>query len=373
MFSMQGCVVLQPQVSEFFKRHGGVSRCQAASWKSHRVACDAFVREISQRAFASFGGDSPKEEAGPERPPTLDGGDAPLETFTRVEPKCGSCGFAAPANQVWTRYRACCGKRTCADCERKLTGDAGEPDTGAASLGHGKKKTKEELETRKRASRDPCLFCGEVVEDALARVRERAEAKNEDARYVLGVSMMQGYRECERHPKLACKWLQLAARSGHFAALYELAVAHSQGLTGRVADPAKAARMYRRAAAQGGQVRALYALALAYHRGEGVEADKREAIRLLNLAADAGFYDARKALARFFADGDEVEQDREKAARLLGLDRTADLIKKGINPPSFLFRETPEEERAFVKNEYTEAEMDDFFGDEDGDYDDVRT
>ena len=53
--------------------------------------------------------------------PLIDDEDLSLEIFKRLEPKCSVCGADAPG-EAWTRYRPCCGKRTCEACEKKITG-----------------------------------------------------------------------------------------------------------------------------------------------------------------------------------------------------------------------------------------------------------
>lgn len=314
---------------------------------------------------------------GPEPPLTWDTDDEkllPLKDFNRVELKCGSCGRDAVAEEVWTRYLACCGKRMCRKCHIKLKGDDGEDETplarGRLKMNNTRNKAKEKARSQPAS---PCPLCSERVEDTLARVRQRAESGDIDARYVFGTSLVYGLNGCERQPLVGCKWLTLAARAGRYDALFELGICHREGWTGHRANPTKAARIFRRAAARGGHAGALYELSLAYYNGNGVGLDKPEAVRLLTLAADADFTDARKMLARLCIDGDTVEEDRPRAARLLGLERTAELLRDGIRPPNFLFGNSRDSEEAFAQNEYTDAEMDAFFDGDDAEYDAVNT
>lgn len=315
---------------------------------------------------------------GPEPPLTWDMDDEkvlPLKTFNRVEPKCGSCNGDAIAEDVWTRYFACCGKRMCRACHIKLRGHSGEDETPLARGRFKMTNTRSKAKTSQARSHqaNPCPFCGERVEDKLARVRQRAESGDIDARYVLGTSLVRGLNGCEKQPLIGCKWLTLSARAGRYDALFELGVCHREGWTGHWPNPTKAARIFRRAAARGGHAGALYELSLAFYNGNGVVLNKPEAVRLLTLAADANFTDARKKLAQLCIDGDTVEQDRARAARLLGLERTAELLKDGIKPPSFLFDHSCESEQAFANNEYTDAEMEAFFDGDDADYEPIQT
>lgn len=302
------------------------SKCQAASWKEHRAACEA------------------KLDA-----PTVDDEDLALKTFERVEPKCGVCGADAPG-EAWTRYRPCCGKRACEACEIKITG-RDKAAEAAAMLGHSRC---EQVDGTDEPT--PCAFCGELVEDPTAKARERAEAGDVEARFALGVALARS-----DNPEQGIAWLRRAARAGHYGALHELGRCYA---TGKKPDHAKAAVNYRRAAAHG-NVRALHDLALAHYEGKGMKKDVKEALRLLEMAAQSGDPQSQKALAKMCIDGTGMDVDREKAARLMGLPVTAELIREGKCAPSFLFRDNHDEKTAFVKDEYTEAEMDDFFGDDD--------
>lgn len=347
-------------------------KCFAKAWPEHRKVCIA--KAPAQQSTTQ----------GPELPPTMDVEDEatiPLLTFKRRDPKCARCGAETPVHDdVWRRYRVCCGNRTCASCEVELTGDDGEPhSSGAHLVGHGKTAHEKEVEKQKEATKKnlvSCPFCGVGAmcedEEMVKVVREKAKEGIVEARFVLGVSLLYGLKKCDRQPSLGCKWLFLASRAGHYHALFELALCYRDGLNGHKPNPAKAARMLRRAAGRGGCAAALFELSKAYHAGEGVARDKKEAVRLLTLAADADFEQAKKKLAQLCVDGEEVEQDRAKAARLLGLKKTAELLEKGVSAPGFLFGGGSEDkDRAFVENEYTEAEMDSFFDGEDEDYETV--
>mmetsp|Transcript_4275 Transcript_4275/g.13331 ORF Transcript_4275/g.13331 Transcript_4275/m.13331 type:complete len:170 (+) Transcript_4275:573-1082(+) len=114
-----------------------------------------------------------------------------------------------------------------------------------------------------------------------------------------------------------------------------------------------------------GHARSLHALAEAYldpGKDGGVPKDSKEATRLFELGAATDHVPCKTSLAKLCIDGDGLPQDRVRAAKLLGLDRTADLLSKGFNPPDFLFKGTASVEESHIPdNEYTEEEMDEFF------------
>lgn len=312
---------------------------------------------------------------GPEPPPTHDGEDEAelrLTTFQRLELACAVCGRGTPVEDVWRRYRACCGRRTCAACEIKLTGSDGEPKESHRQGVFATVGKRQDEPPKKKAG--PCQMCGETVADEVSRLRQRAEAGDADARHVLGTSLVHALRGCGRQPIVGCKWLTLSAKAGRYDALFELALCWREGLTGHVAKPAKAARLLRRAAARGGHVGALHELALAYRKGEGIDRDVREGTRLLTMAADADYEPSRQLLARLCIDGEDVDEDRARAARLLGLERTAEMLAKGVQLPSFLVDSSPDNDtgRAFANNEYTDAEIDAFFDGAEDDYEPIR-
>lgn len=281
--------------------------------------------------------------------PLIDDEDLSLEIFKRLEPKCSVCGADAPG-EAWTRYRPCCGKRTCEACEKKITG-RDEAAEAAAMLGH--RRCEQACGTDKPT---PCAFCAELVEDPTAKARERAETGDVDAMFAFGVALARS-----DNLQVGIVWLRRGARAGHYGALHELGRCYASG---KKPDHAKAVATFRRAAARG-NVRALHDLALATHEGKGTKKNVKEGLRLLEMAAQSGDPQSQKALAKMCIDGTDMDVDREKAARLMGLPVTAELIREGKFAPSFLFKDTHDEKTAFVKDEYTEEEMDEFFGDDD--------
>ena len=59
---------------------------------------------------------------------------------------------------------------------------------------------------------------------------------------------------------------------------------------------------------------AAYLLGIMYYRGDGVKADKAEAVRWLRRAADAGHVRAQNNLGMMYDKGDGVPQDQKEAA-----------------------------------------------------------
>ena len=359
--------------------------CQKKHFKKHRSACDKAVEE--KEADNEL-----RETYGPTAPSELE---ALLTTFKRVEPTCELCKKPAPFDEPWQRYRACCGARLCDSCAGespeqrahqkmmdrqkqtkvnvKQEHDDKEDDEGPAvdhnvcfcgdHISSKEAPKPKKPQQQKNKDEPPCPFCGEVVTNPVERLVKRADEEgNGEVWYVLGYTRVHGAKKSRRDPVEGCKWLRRAARVGCYGALYELGVCHSAGLTGKEPNKTLAARMFKLAAGKGGHATSLYALATAYLAGAGVPKDSNEARRLLELGAAEDHTDCKTELAKLCIDGEgSQKQDRVRAAKLLGLDRTADLLAKGMGePPAFLFGGGGSDE-PIPDNEYTEEEMDEFF------------
>jgi len=393
--------------------------CQKKDFRKHRPKCDRVVRErdADDELKAMYG------------PSSRSATDVVLSSFVRVEAKCEICRNDAPFDEPWDRYRACCGARLCASCagetpeqiaHKKMTerkaqrnvkkddhageNDDDDDDGGGGGLRYNacfcdpdslrdpkpvrrttpaETKTttttttpKKKTTTPKKRVSEPCPFCAEVVPAGkeVDRLSERAESEGSgEAWYVFGYSRVHGAKKSRRDPVEGCKWLRKAARVGSYGALHELALCYRTGLTGKEKNPTLAAKMFKLAASKG-VAKSLHSLARAYLDGTGVPKDSKEARRLLELGAASDYVPCKTSLAKLCIDGDaDLEQDRVRAAKLLGLDRTADLLKKGFKPPDFLFKppssSAPDDDDATTRpipdNEYTEEEMDEFFGADD--------
>jgi TPR repeat protein len=120
-----------------------------------------------------------------------------------------------------------------------------------------------------------------VRSDALAKLRERAEAGEAEAQYQLGLRLLHGvgvdtdYTEAER-------WLRLAAEHHLLGAQFCLGYMYDEG-KGLPRDAQEAARWYE-AAASGGDSDAQHNLALLKWHGAGVRKDRRAALELMDRA-----------------------------------------------------------------------------------------
>lgn len=135
--------------------------------------------------------------------------------------------------------------------------------------------------------------------EAVARLREAAQAEDRDAQYQLALLYGAG-RGTGKDEKLAMGWLRKSAERNQPQAQYLLAAAYSRGLHGIGRDDAAAAEWLRRSARQG-NVEAQYALANAYAEGRGVPRDPNEALGWIELAARNNHPEAAAALERIRA------------------------------------------------------------------------
>jgi TPR repeat protein len=103
-----------------------------------------------------------------------------------------------------------------------------------------------------------------------------------------------------------------AAANGVAAALTRLGDYHNFGLRPVREDVVEAARLYR-AAAEAGDPAGMATLAFMHRLGRGVPRDSGEMVRLMTLAADAGYPFAQFNLGRTFLNGDGVTGGRDDA------------------------------------------------------------
>lgn len=144
-------------------------------------------------------------------------------------------------------------------------------------------------------------------------LRAKAEARDSDAMYALGLMYAEG-RDVAKDPTEAARYFRLAASRGHEGAQYHLGVAHEMGL-GVPKDDVEAARLYRRAAAQrhaGAQCN----LGRLHADGRGVAKDDAEAVRHYRLAADQENANAQTLLGLSYELGRGVEKNVAEAVRL---------------------------------------------------------
>ncbi|KAH8048188.1 hypothetical protein JL720_15901 [Aureococcus anophagefferens] len=297
--------------------------CQRSDWKAHKATCEPGL-ELE-----------------------------PLADFSRAAPTCAACGGAAcgPDERLgpWDRYRECCGAFLCEGCE---FGDGSRKRAGPVP-----------------AAADACPRCGAAAAATAARPPRGAGAGagQQDARFVLGMTLLRGSRAGARSHRAAAPRCWSSRRRRRPAD----GMGRRRELRGRayrdkllVPASTKVAPFLRQAAACG-HVRALLELAKMYDAGTEVRRDRKEYARLVELASASGFTEAKRCLSKLYIDGDVLERDREKAARLLGLERTAEMWKDGKGPeaPAFLFTSPAPDQagRDLPKDEYDDAEMDAVF------------
>lgn len=99
----------------------------------------------------------------------------------------------------------------------------------------------------------------------------------------LGIRYQVG-RGVQKDMRQAADWYEKAADAGHMKALSGLGYMYKYGKGGRSKDVAKAVSLFRRAADKG-NASGIYNLGLMYLDGIGVLQDKKEALRLLRMAA----------------------------------------------------------------------------------------
>jgi TPR repeat protein len=98
----------------------------------------------------------------------------------------------------------------------------------------------------------------------------------------------------------------MAADQGLAWAQFNLGACYDQG-EGVKADKKEAVKWYRKAAEQG-DAEAQFNLGRAFVNGEGVDKDKMEAVKWLRLAAEQGYEDAEEMLVRLDEE-DYLNQD----------------------------------------------------------------
>lgn len=125
----------------------------------------------------------------------------------------------------------------------------------------------------------------EIDEEAAKWFKKAAEQGYTETQYVLGVNYSAG-PGAGLNGKEAGKWLQKAAEEGHIEAEYWL---------GGCVDGMETVKHFQ-ASAQQGHAGAQYHLAICYMNGEGVETDKKEALKWLWKSAEQGYPDAEEAL-----------------------------------------------------------------------------
>ena len=114
--------------------------------------------------------------------------------------------------------------------------------------------------------------------------------------FIVAEKYQQAFPACKR-----------AAEQGHAEAQYNLGVMYQNG-EGVQEDKREAVKWYRKSAEQG-FANAQYNLGWMYSKGEGVEEDKREAVKWYRKSAEQGIAEAQNNLGVMYQNGEGVIQD----------------------------------------------------------------
>lgn len=145
--------------------------------------------------------------------------------------------------------------------------------------------------------------------------------------------------------------LRETAEAGHLPARYTLGKIYQYGV-GVAEDPAAAVE-HIRAAAEGGFAKAQYSLGKIYRDGSGVEQDAAQAAEWFGQAARRGHAGAQDHYARRLASGEGVDKDPVRAMTFAVL-----AMRAGVEDAAALAEE--------IRKELTIAELDDAFRAADG-------
>ena len=146
---------------------------------------------------------------------------------------------------------------------------------------------------------------------------DAAALGNLRARTNVGTAYIRG-QGVPKMPEEGILWYRLAASSGWTNAITALGNSYSKGV-GVKKDEVEAAKLYS-AAADAGQIDAMSNLGRAYVRGSGVEKNPKRGLELMLKATDMGNQYAPLFAARVFLKGDDgVAADPKRALSLLEL------------------------------------------------------
>ncbi len=157
--------------------------------------------------------------------------------------------------------------------------------------------------------------------DALAALREKATAGDQESQYRLGMRYSQGYGVREDYRE-AARWFTKSAQQGHPDAAYMLGIAL---YTGRgVERDASYAVPWFTAAAEKGHTRARYQLGDAFANGRGVKKEPAWALRWFESAARMGHREAQFSTGVLYSGAAGIPRDDERAWFWLTLAAEAD-------------------------------------------------
>jgi len=146
--------------------------------------------------------------------------------------------------------------------------------------------------------------------EAVAALREKAAAGDQESQYQLGLRYTQGYGVREDYRE-AARWFTKSAQQGHPDAAYMLGIAL---YTGRgVERDASYAVPWFAAAAEKGHMRARHQLGDAYANGRGVKKEPAWALRWFESAARMGHREAQFSAGILYSGAEGVPRDDERA------------------------------------------------------------
>jgi len=186
-------------------------------------------------------------------------------------------------------------------------------------------------EAMKRLAANPkdgpaMTLIGEIYRDGVSVRRDPAEAArwyrlaakvgDRQARFALGLLLLNGAPGVAKDRAGAAALFELAAAQGHAGALYNLGVMAIQGESGSAPDFVRAAEMFRRSA-EAGDNDGAYSYGVMLREGRGVPLDIDAAATWLKRAADGGVIAGQVEYAIMLFNGVGVEKDEAGAAKLL--------------------------------------------------------
>ncbi len=157
----------------------------------------------------------------------------------------------------------------------------------------------------------------------IARMREKAEAGDPTAQFMLGNAYLVG-SGVARNNEIAFRWLQKAAEQGNDEAQNQLGILYRTG-QGVERSKEEAVKWYRKAASHK-NAQAMFNLGAAYYNGDGVPVDDISAYAWFLAGSDAGNQASREAAAR-------SESELKDYQRLDSYTRLAEMYQARVELP----------------------------------------
>ena len=185
-------------------------------------------------------------------------------------------------------------------------------------------------EAMKRIAANPkdgpaMTLIGEIYRDGVSVKRDPAEASrwyrlaaeagDRQARFALGLQLLNGAPGVAKDRAAAAVLFEQAAAQGHAGALYNLGVMAIEGDGSSGPDFAKAADLFRRSA-EAGDDDGAYSYGVLLRDGRGVPLDIAAAAHWLKRAADGGIIAGEVEYAIMLFNGVGVDKDEAGAAKL---------------------------------------------------------